>query len=377
MAAIIEEVKDEFVFDLPFICPPTQFLANACIMPNLPATQLDRRFSVAPMMDWTTRHCRAFHRVLSKSALLYTEMVTADALIHGDPERLIGFHACEHPVALQLGGSDPDKLARATKIGAAFGYDEINLNVGCPSDRVQSGRFGACLMREPTLVAECMVAIREATTLPVTVKNRLGVDEQEPRTSLFEFTDTVAASGVDVFIVHARKAWLKGLSPKDNREIPPLDYEIVRDLKRAYPNLAIILNGGLSTIEQVKAEMNGLDGVMLGRAAYHDPAILGHVDAEILGKDTDIVTPEAAFAAFRPYVAARLLENVPLHAMTRHMLGLFMGKAGARLYRRTLAEHTREGAGIDVYDAALDVIMRETERARLHLERFALEPKVA
>jgi tRNA-dihydrouridine synthase A len=338
-------------------------------MTPAPAKTLDRRFSVAPMMDWTTRHCRAFHRVLSKGALLYTEMVTADALIHGDPQRLIGFDACEHPVALQLGGSDPDKLARATKIGASFGYDEINLNVGCPSDRVQSGRFGACLMREPTLVAECMVAMREATSLPVTVKNRLGVDDQEPRNSLFAFTETVAKSGIDVFIVHARKAWLKGLSPKDNREIPPLDYKIVRDLKRAHPALTVVLNGGLDSLAQVQAEMAGLDGVMLGRAAYHDPAILGHVDGEILGMDSDVVTPEAAYIAFRPYVAARLAEGVPLHAMTRHMLGLFMGRPGARLFRRTLAEQGGAGAGIEVYDAALDVITRETERARLHLER--------
>ena len=333
------------------------------------APTIDRRFSVAPMMDWTTRHCRAFHRTLSKGALLYTEMVTADALIHGDPQRLIGFDACEHPVALQLGGSDPEKLARATKIGAAFGYDEINLNVGCPSDRVQSGRFGACLMREPSLVAECMVAMREATTLPVTVKNRLGVDEQEPRDSLFAFTETVAKSGVDVFIVHARKAWLKGLSPKDNREIPPLDYEIVRELKTAHPNLTIILNGGLNSIAQAQTEMSGLDGIMLGRAAYHDPALLGHIDSAILGYGSEIVTPEAAFAAFRPYVIARLGESVPLHAMTRHMLGLFMGRPGARLYRRTLGEHAQAGAGIDVYDAALEAIAQETERARLHLER--------
>jgi tRNA-dihydrouridine synthase A len=321
------------------------------------------------MMDWTTRHCRAFHRCLSKGALLYTEMVTAEALIHGDPQRLIGFDSVEHPVALQIGGSDPNKLAAATRIGASFGYDEINLNVGCPSDRVQSGRFGACLMREPSLVAECMMAMREATTLPVTVKNRLGVDDQEPRESLFSFTETVAKSGVDVFIVHARKAWLKGLSPKDNREIPPLDYNIVRELKRAHPDLTIILNGGLDSLAQLNAEMAGLDGVMLGRAAYHDPALLGHVDSQILGMDTDIITPEAAFAAFRPYIEARLAEGVPLHAMTRHILGLFMGRAGARLFRRTLSEHTREGAGIDVYDAALDVIARETERARLHLER--------
>jgi tRNA-dihydrouridine synthase A len=355
------------------LCPPfatsPKIRQTATTMSNPPATALDRRFAVAPMMDWTTRHCRAFHRVLTKGALLYTEMVTAEALIHGDPKRLIGFDGIEHPVALQIGGSDPDKLAQATRIGASFGYDEINLNVGCPSDRVQSGRFGACLMREPTLVAECLSAMREATTLPVTVKNRLGVDDQEPRESLFAFTETVAKAGVDVFIVHARKAWLKGLSPKDNREIPPLDYEIVRDLKRAHPNLIIILNGGLETLAQVKAEMVGLDGVMLGRAAYHDPALLGKVDRDLLGMGTEMVTPEQAFFAFRPYVEARLSEGVPLHAMTRHMLGLFMGRAGARLFRRTLSEHTREGAGLDVYDSALEVIMRETERARLHLQR--------
>jgi tRNA-dihydrouridine synthase A len=344
---------------------------TATTMTLAPPTQLDRRFCVAPMMDWTTRHCRAFHRVLSKGALLYTEMVTADALIHGDPQRLIGFDACEHPVALQLGGSDPEKLARATKIGATFGYDEINLNVGCPSDRVQSGRFGACLMREPSLVAECMVAMREATTLPVTVKNRLGVDEQDPRDSLFAFTQTVAKSGINVFIVHARKAWLKGLSPKDNREIPPLDYDIVRDLKRAHPDLTIILNGGLDCLQQVTAEMVELDGVMLGRAAYHDPSLLGRVDSDILGLGSYPVSPEAAFAAFRPYVLARLSEGVPLHAMTRHMLGLFTGQPGARLFRRTLAEHGGAGAGIEVYDAALEVIARESERARLHLERSA------
>ena len=320
-------------------------------------------------MDWTTRHCRAFHRVLSKGALLYTEMVTADALIHGDPHRLIGFNACEHPVALQLGGSDPEKLAHATRIGTQFGYDEINLNVGCPSDRVQSGRFGACLMREPILVAECVVAMREATSLPVTVKNRLGVDEQDPHDCLFAFTQTVAKSGVDVFIVHARKAWLKGLSPKDNREIPPLDYEIVRDLKRAHPDLTIILNGGLDTLGQIKTEMIGLDGVMLGRTAYHKPGLLGHVDTEILGIACNVVTPEAAFAAFRPYVSARLSEGVPLHAMTRHMLGLFLGRPGARLFRRTLGEHASAGAGIEIYDAARDIIARETERACLHLER--------
>jgi tRNA-dihydrouridine synthase A len=338
-------------------------------MSNPPAKVLNRRFSVAPMMDWTTRHCRAFHRALSKGALLYTEMVTAEALFHGDPHRLIGFYPNEHPVALQIGGSDPDKLAQATRIGDSFGYDEINLNVGCPSDRVQSGRFGACLMREPTLVAECISAMREVTTLPVTVKNRLGVDDQEPRESLFGFVETVAKAGVDVFIVHARKAWLKGLSPKDNREIPPLDYQIVRDLKAAFPHLTIILNGGLDTLAQAKHESEGLDGVMLGRAAYHYPAILGYIDRDFLGEDTPIITPEAAFAAYRPYVVARLAEGVPLHAMTRHMLGLFTGRAGARLFRRTLGEHATGDAGIDVYDAALDAIAQETQRARLYALR--------
>lgn len=321
------------------------------------------------MMDWTTRHCRAFHRVLSRGALLYTEMVTAEALIHGDPLRLIGFDPCEHPLALQLGGSDPEKLARATRIGSAFGYDEINLNVGCPSDRVQSGRFGACLMREPNLVAECLIAMREASGVPVTVKNRLGVDEQEPRESLFAFSEIVAKAGINVFVVHARKALLKGLSPKDNREIPPLDYQIVRDLKQAYPHLTIILNGGLTSIAQAKDESAGLDGVMLGRAAYHDPALLGHVDKELLGLDVPIMTPEAAFRAFRPYVVARLGEGVPLHAMTRHMLGLFSGRAGARGFRRTLSEHGQAHGGIELYDAALEGVIRETKRAQRHLER--------
>lgn len=338
-------------------------------MSKPPASQLDRRFSVAPMMDWTTRHCRAFHRCLSKGALLYTEMVTAEALIHGDPQRLIGFNDEEHPVALQIGGSDPDKLAEATRIGASFGYDEINLNVGCPSDRVQSGRFGACLMREPSLVADCLAAMAEVTTLPVTVKNRLGVDDQEPRESLFGFVDTIAKTGINVFIIHARKAWLKGLSPKDNREIPPLDYQIVRDVKAAFPHLTIILNGGLDTLVQAQHESAGLDGVMLGRAAYHNPAILGQVDSQLLSQTTHPVSAEAAFAAFRPYVVARLDQGVPLHAMTRHMLGLFTGRAGARLYRRTLGEHATGHAGIEIYDAALEAIVQETERARLYAMR--------
>ena len=242
------------------------------------------------MMDWTDRHCRAFHRALSAEALLYTEMVTAPAVIHGDQERLLGFDAVEHPVALQLGGSDPAQLAEAARIGADFGYDEINLNVGCPSDRVQAGRFGACLMREPELVAECMSAIGEAVSVPATVKCRIGVDDQDPEVSLFATVDACAAVGVTTFIVHARKAWLKGLSPKENRDVPPLDYALVRRLKRERPHLSISINGGVGSLDEAEAHLDAadgvaLDGVMMGRAAYHEPALLGQVDGLSAGED--------------------------------------------------------------------------------------------
>jgi tRNA-dihydrouridine synthase A len=325
---------------------------------------LDRAFCVAPMMDWTDRHCRAFHRTLTKKALLYTEMVTADAVLHGPRDRLLGFGAGEHPVALQLGGSDPDKLAAATRIAVEFGYDEINLNVGCPSDRVQSGRFGACLMREPELVADCLTAMREACAVPVTVKHRLGVDEQDPETTLFGFVETLAAAGTRVFIVHARKAWLKGLSPKDNRERPPLDHALVRRLKAARPDLEIILNGGLDTLETALAERGALDGVMLGRAAYHDPGLLGSVDRLFHGAATPDVSPFAAARAHRPYLVEKLAEGVPLHAMTRHMLGLFQGRPGARAWRRTLGERSRDGAGVEIFDAALAAIEAADAGAR-------------
>jgi tRNA-dihydrouridine synthase A len=320
------------------------------------------QFSVAPMMDWTDRHCRAFHRTLSARALLYSEMVTADAVIHGDRGRLIGFSAVEHPVALQLGGSDPAKLAQATRIGVDFGYDEINLNVGCPSDRVQEGRFGACLMREPALVADCLAAMRAAAGgVAVTVKHRLGVDEQEPEQSLFGFVETVAAAGVTTFVVHARKAWLKGLSPRENRDVPPLDYEIVRKLKIARPDLTIILNGGLGDLVTAQREMRGLDGVMLGRAAYQTPAILLDVDRLFYGADHPCLDPAAALLAYRPYIAARLAEGVGLHAMTRHILGLFHGQPGGRLFRRVLSEKApRRGAGLDVLDEALAAVQRAT-----------------
>jgi tRNA-dihydrouridine synthase A len=315
-------------------------------------------FSVAPMMDWTDRHCRAFHRVLSSQALLYTEMVTADAVRFGNREKLIGWRPkAEGAVVLQLGGSDPVALAEAARIGEDFGYAGINLNVGCPSDRVQSGRFGACLMREPDLVGECMAAMAAAVALPVSVKHRLGVDDQDPEATVFGFVETVAAAGARDFTVHARKAWLKGLSPKENRDVPPLDYGLVRRLKAARPDLLISLNGGLETLDQCSIEAQGLDGVMLGRAAYHQPALLGEVDGWLDGHSAPVVTPEQAHRRYRPYVARRLEEGVPLIAMTRHMLGLFHGLRGARSYRRIMSEAARQpGAGLDVYDAALTAV---------------------
>jgi tRNA-dihydrouridine synthase A len=328
-----------------------------------------RRLSVAPMMDWTDRHCRAFHRALTRRALLYTEMVTAPAVIHGDPERLLRFDAVEHPVALQLGGSDPDQLARAARIGASWGYDEINLNVGCPSDRVQSGRFGACLMREPSLVADCMAAIREAAPIPATVKCRIGVDDQDPEVSLFATVDACAAVGVTVFTVHARKAWLQGLSPKENRDVPPLDYPLVRRLKRERPHLTVCINGGIASLDEAEAHLDDadgvrLDGVMLGRAAYHEPAILGQVDRRLFGETGPDINPFEAADRYRPYLAARLDEGVHLPAMTRHMLGLMHGRPGARAFRRILTvEAIRPGAGLEVLDRALDAV-REAEARR-------------
>ena len=317
------------------------------------------RLSVAPMMDWTDRHCRAFHRTLTRRALLYTEMITTGAVLHGDRERLLGFSAVEHPVALQLGGSDPADLAAAARIGEDFGYDEINLNVGCPSDRVQSGRFGACLMREPELVAECMAAVAAAVAVPATVKCRIGVDEHDPSDSLFRMVDLCAVAGVTVFAVHARKAWLEGLSPKENRDVPPLDYPLVYRLKRERPSLTIVVNGGVPDLAAAREHLaQGVDGVMLGRAAYHDPGQLGRADAELFG-DPAVVEPEAAVDAYIPYVEARLAEGVRLSAMTRHMLGLFTGRPGARAWRRVLTvEGVREGAGVEVIDRALDCVLR-------------------
>lgn len=317
------------------------------------------------MMDWTDRHCRWFHRQLSTRALLYTEMVVADAVIHGPRERLLGFDNCEHPVALQIGGSDPAKLAQATKIGASYGYDEININIGCPSDRVQSGAFGACLMNDAALVAQCYTAMAEASDTPVTVKCRLGVDEQNVEDTLPHFIETVAAAGCTHFIIHARKAWLKGLSPKENRHIPPLDYGLVRAMKTQFPNLEIVLNGGLETLPQATEETQFLDGFMLGRAAYNDPWILTGIDASVYG--------EAAFMASRNDIAERLIgyaqrmerEDPSTKALIRHIMGLYLGQVGARLWRRTLSEGL--GAGLLPSDiitqalSAIETVQREAE----------------
>jgi tRNA-dihydrouridine synthase A len=309
------------------------------------------------MMDWTDRHCRAFHRALTSRARLYTEMVTTGAVLHGDHGRLLGFDPSEHPVALQLGGSEPADLAAAARIGAQWGYAEINLNVGCPSDRVQTGRFGACLMREPALVARCVSAMIDAVpaSVPVSVKCRLGVDDQDPAESLFGLVDGCARAGVRTFIVHARKAWLQGLSPKDNREIPPLDYAIVAQLKRARPDLTVVVNGGVGSLEEAEPRLAEVDGVMLGRAAYHQPAILGEVDARVFSQAP--TSPLEALERYRPYIAGALGRGVRLASITRHMLGLFHGKAGARAWRRILTvESHAPGAGLEVIDRALAAV---------------------
>ncbi len=323
-----------------------------------------RKFSVAPMMDWTDRWCRRFHRLLTKRALLFTEMAVDKAVIHGDRARLIGFSDEEHPAALQLGGSEPDSLAEAARICAEFGYDEINLNVGCPSDRVQDGRFGACLMREPETVARAVEAMRAAANVPVTVKCRIGVDEQDPAETLPAFMRVVADAGCSVFYVHARKAWLQGLSPKENRDIPPLDYAIVRELKAARPELEIYLNGGLRTLDDAMREAEGLEGVMLGRAAYQTPRMLADVDARVFG--------DAAAAAADPRAVAHGLKQIieeamaagrTPHAVTRHALGLFHGMAGGRHWRRVLStEAMKPGARAHVIDQAL-AAMDDAERA--------------
>jgi tRNA-dihydrouridine synthase A len=321
-------------------------------------TTAARRFSVAPMMDWTDRHCRSFHRLLTRRALLYTEMITTGAVLHGDRRRLLRFDEAEHPVALQLGGSEPRDLAESARIAQDFGYDEINLNVGCPSDRVQDGRFGACLMAEPALVGACVAAMKRAVTIPVTVKCRIGIDDQDTEAALDTLTAAVKAAGVNALIVHARKAWLQGLSPRENRDIPPLDYGRVYRLKATHPDLHISINGGIGSIEAARDHLAHVDGVMMGRAAYQEPWRLLAADAALFGEEAIFTNPKQALEAFFPYVERELAEGTRLHAMTRHVLGLFRSVPGARAFRRHIAVHAvKPDAGIAVLRDALALVV--------------------
>ena len=315
------------------------------------------RFCVAPMMDWTDRHCRVFHRLMTRRGRLNTEMLTTPAILHGDRGRLLGFDASEHPLALQLGGSDPRDIATAAKIGEDFGYDEINLNVGCPSDRVKDGRFGACLMAEPALVAACVDAMRRAVGIPVTVKCRIGIDDQDSEIALDGLARGVVDAGADALIVHARKAWLDGLSPKQNRDIPPLDYDRVYRLKAAMPGVPVIINGGIASLAEAKQHLGFVDGVMLGRAAYQEPWRLLSADPELFGEAAPHTTMKQVFEAMMPYIESQLAQGTRLHSITRHFVGAFYAVPGARAFRRHLAEHgVRPGAGVNVLRDAIALV---------------------
>jgi tRNA-dihydrouridine synthase A len=326
----------------------------------------DNNFSVAPMMDWTDRHDRYFLRLISHRVRLYTEMITTGAILYGDREKLLAYDPAEHPVAIQLGGSDPGELATAAEIAAAWGYDEINLNVGCPSDRVQSGRFGACLMAEPELVADCVAAMKAAVRIPVTVKSRIGIDKRDSYQELAQFIDANAEAGCHTFIIHARKAWLHGLSPKENREVPPLHYDKVYQLKADFPHLTIVINGGITDLQQVDAHLRKVDGVMMGRAAYQNPYLLADVDRRFFGDTRVPLSRHQVIEALLPYVEKQLRQGVYLSAITRHILGLFQGLPGARAWRRYLSENAhRRGAGIEVLEAALKKVPDISESRRL------------
>ena len=319
---------------------------------------IDRRLSVAPMLDWTDRHCRYFHRQLTRHTLLYTEMITTGALLFGDAERHLHYDEAEHPLALQLGGSEPDALARCAKLAEVHGYDEINLNVGCPSDRVQNGAFGACLMATPLLVADCMKAMLDSVSVPVTIKHRIGIDDMESFHELEHFIGTVASSGCRIFIIHARKAWLQGLNPKQNREIPPLQYDFVYRLKQEFPDLEIIINGGVETLDQAEGHLARVDGVMIGRAAYHNPWLLADADRRLFGAENPVKSRAEVVEIMIPYLEAHLREEggKPSH-VTRHMLGLFNGQPGARKWRRALSENAvRKDAGAEVLTEALQLV---------------------
>ena len=323
-------------------------------MNEIKANKINRLLSVAPMLDWTDKYCRYFLRQVTRHTLLYTEMITTGALLHREPGAFLDFDPLEHPLALQLGGSDPDELARCTQLAAEWRYDEVNLNVGCPSDRVQNGRFGACLMAEPALVADCIAAMSEASELPVTVKHRIGIDDLDSYDALATFVETVAAAGCGAFIVHARKAWLQGLSPKENREIPPLQYPLVHRLKKDFGALEIIINGGFKTLDAAAGQLAFLDGVMIGREAYQNPWLLAEADARFFGATAPHATRRQAVEAMLPFIEQELASGTPLNRMTRHMLGLFHGQFGARSWRRHLSEHAhRADAGTDVVLAAL------------------------
>ncbi len=317
----------------------------------------DWRFCTAPMMDWTDRHCRVFHRLMTRRARLYTEMLTTGAIIHGERKRLLGFDAREHPLALQLGGSEPRDLAIAAAIGEDFGYDEINLNVGCPSDRVKDGRFGACLMAEPALVAEGIAAMKHAVKIPVTVKCRIGIDDQDPEIALDTMARSVIEAGANALIVHARKAWLNGLSPKENRDIPPLDYDRVYRLKAALPDLPVIINGGIGSLAEARRHLDHVDGAMLGRAAYQEPWRLLTVDPDLFGEPAPHATMKDVFEAMMPYIADQLSQGTRLHSITRHFVGAFHAVPGARAFRRHLAEHgVRRDAGVDALGDAIALV---------------------
>ena len=321
------------------------------------ADKIQRIFSVAPMLDWTDRHCRYFYRLMSKQALLYTEMVTTGAIIHGDTHRYLDFNKEEHPVALQLGGSDPEELAQCSRIAEDYGYDEINLNVGCPSDRVQSGRFGACLMAEPELVRECLEAMQSAVSIDVSVKHRIGIDRDDSYDQLAAFIETVKQSGIKTFIIHARKAWLDGLSPKENRDVPPLRYDSVYAIKQDHSELEIIINGGINTLEEASQHLEKVDGVMLGRAIYHNPWLLSEVDQLFYNADRNNITPKQVIKELLPYISRELAKGTYLNHITRHILGMFQGKPGAKAWRRHLSENAHKpDAGIETVSTALDLV---------------------
>ena len=332
-------------------------LSRLKAMPYTARSSLNHRFCAAPMMDWSDRHCRYFWRLMSQKTLVYTEMVTTGALLHGDQARHLAFHPAEHPIALQLGGSDPRELAQCAQLAEDWGYDEVNLNCGCPSDRVQNNRIGACLMQEPERVAECVAAMRAAARLPVTVKHRIGVDDMDTDAGLSQFVGTLYDSGCRTFIVHARKAWLQGLSPRENRNVPPLDYHRVKALKHQYPDCEIVINGGVTGLDQAESLLEDLDGVMLGREVYTNPYILAGVDQRFFGSDRPVPSRDQVLEAFMNYIGTQLVQGLSLKYMTRHILGLYQGQPGGRQFRRIISERAhRPGAGLEVLEAARDAM---------------------